>query len=900
MLQELPSELESVQYLQALDLNENEIKSVSPVLLRLQWLRSLRLSNNMLKSLPDGLLSLEDIKELYLNNNLFSTMPAGLSKLKQLEVLNLRNNLLKTIPTSIRNLDRLRRLDVTGNKISTLPLFLGHSPNLEELSVSENPLLEPPPEIVSQGSRAIITYLRERSHETTVQWVSKLLLVGEGGVGKTSLLRALNREPFDPESSTTHGLNVAPLVIPHPDICDIEMTLNTWDFGGQEIYHATHQFFLTNRSLFVLIWNARIGFEQSKIYYWLDRIQALAPSAPVIVLATHSDERDAELPEADLRSRYSQIRCFAHVSNKTGDGIGGVREKIAELAASLPLMGESWPTTWLSAADAVRDSSETYVSLSALHDIYREHKVTPESFDILTRWLHDLGSVLHFSHDSELRDVVLLKPQWVSEKISEVLECPDVIASNGIFRHNHMDSVWADLHSSMREKFLRLMERFDLSYRIPEDPENKSLVVERLSLDPPDISDLWDEAACDPRHRELSMVFDLNSTLPAGIPTWFIARSHRFSTGRHWRYGAVFADHKHGRHVALVQAPPGGKIVSLSVRGPNPQSFFTLLRDGIEVTLARFPGLRPRRFVPCPGHDGESCSHNFELVDLERARDRDPPVLEVQCPKSFENMSIAAMLYGIHWSTHSDVISRLDELHRDQLRHISVSDDIFRSQKHNFEALMELVQRQFVVLFNAAQGLEESHCPRVFSLRPKKRRKWPDIIENIFNTEWVMELYCEAPGCWHPVGKEGRYNIYDPAKWVGSMAPYLSRLVKVLRFAAPLLGPWVAYSDSYYKKLFESDIALMKELVAKLPQITELKEVREADAIPLGARDPSASSGASLRSTRRLLGSLDPDQRWGGLQKVLTPEGHYLWLCPYHAREYDGYREVTRVMPSPT
>ena len=30
-----------------------------------------------------------------------------------------------------------------------------------------------------------------------------------------------------------------------------------WDFGGQEIYHATHQFFLTRRSLYVLVDDTR-------------------------------------------------------------------------------------------------------------------------------------------------------------------------------------------------------------------------------------------------------------------------------------------------------------------------------------------------------------------------------------------------------------------------------------------------------------------------------------------------------------------------------------------------------------------------------------------------------------------------------------------------------------------
>ncbi|NIP41906.1 MAG: GTPase, partial [candidate division Zixibacteria bacterium] len=85
--------------------------------------------------------------------------------------------------------------------------------------------------------------------------------------------------------------------------------------------------------------------------------------------------------------------------------------------------------------------------------------------------------------------------------------------------------------------------------------------------------------------------FELSS-VPAGIPTWFIARSHRFTTHTHWRLGALFADSEEEQHLGLIEAYPHEKIVRLTVRGPAPHNFFTLLRDGLELTLARFPGLK--------------------------------------------------------------------------------------------------------------------------------------------------------------------------------------------------------------------------------------------------------------------------------------------------------------------
>ena len=44
--------------------------------------------------------------------------------------------------------------------------------------------------------------------------------------------------------------------------------------------------------------------------------------------------------------------------------------------------------------------------------------------------------------------------------------------------------------------------------------------------------------------------------------------------------------------------------------------------------------------------------------------------------------------------------------------------------------------------------------------------------------------------------------------------------------------------------------------------------------------------GMEVRALRKLLDEVDPKREWRGLKKVLTPEGHYLWLCKEHAEEY--------------
>ncbi|NIP41905.1 MAG: GTPase, partial [candidate division Zixibacteria bacterium] len=88
--------------------------------------------------------------------------------------------------------------------------------------------------------------------------------------------------------------------------------------------------------------------------------------------------------------------------------------------------------------------------------------------DVLAQWMHELGDILYFKDDDELNDIVILDPGWVNEKISRVLESKEVIKKDGIFTRQHMNELWEDIEVPIQEHFLRLMEKFDLSYMIPE------------------------------------------------------------------------------------------------------------------------------------------------------------------------------------------------------------------------------------------------------------------------------------------------------------------------------------------------------------------------------------------------------------------------------------------------
>lgn len=107
----------------------------------------------------------------------------------------------------------------------------------------------------------------------------------------------------------------------------------------------------------------------------------------------------------------------------------------------------------------------------------------------------------------------------------------------------------------------------------------------------------------------------------------------------------------------------------------------------------------------------------------------------------------------------------------------------------------------------------------------------------------------------------------------------------MFKYASPIAGPWAPGNWEAYEQLFKENLALMEKLSDRLSDLADDRETRLVEATEArgGARH---IEGAPLRAIRRLLDEHDPSHHWGGLRKVLTPEGHYLWLCEHHAQEY--------------
>ena len=271
-LETLPESLCMLTELKSLDASGNRLTTLPAGIGNLTALQSLVLFKNRLIVLPEGIGNLTALKSVDCFRNQLIVLPEGIGKLTALESLYVSRNKLTALPDWIGNLTRLRILDVSHNNLLTLPETINNLKELRELFLHDNLELAIPFEVLGPSfedthqsqrtkatpSRNILDYyFRSRQGRSLNE--AKLILIGRGGAGKTSLVKRLVENQFEPGEKKTEGIQITQWSIRLLDKEDV--SLNVWDFGGQEIMHSTHQFFLTQRSVYLLVISGREGTE---------------------------------------------------------------------------------------------------------------------------------------------------------------------------------------------------------------------------------------------------------------------------------------------------------------------------------------------------------------------------------------------------------------------------------------------------------------------------------------------------------------------------------------------------------------------------------------------------------------------------------------------------------------
>ncbi|WP_293276673.1 MULTISPECIES: COR domain-containing protein [unclassified Microcoleus] len=641
----IPEAIGQLSNLKQLDLRDNQITSIPEAIGQLSNLRQLFLWNNQITSIPEAIGLLSNLKQLDLRDNQITSIPEAIGQLSNLTALDLYRNQITVIPEVIGQLSNLTQLRFDNNQITFIPDAIAQLSNLTELNLRNNQIEKIPecletlpkletldlrlnplpisPEILGPAQlyenpgtpAAIFNYLRQlRSGEVLPLNEAKVLLVGQGSVGKTSLINRLTHNQYNPNEPQTDGLNITNWQI---TVNTKPVKLNVWDFGGQEIYHATHQFFLTKRSLYLLVSNCRTSEDENRLEYWLKLIESFGDASPVILVGNKSDEQPLDLNRKALRDKYPNIKAIIETSCQSGTGIDELRSAIHTEISELKEVYDLLPLSWFQVKQRLENLDKDFISISEYATICATENILAETDQTqLIGLLHNLGIVLNFREHPILQSTNILNPHWVTEGIYALLSDDALkVKTKGILTYADLSRILdSTKYPSHRYNCLtELMGEFQLCFPLSHCTPRTFLIPGILPKEEPENTELQGETLEFQYHYRI---------LPDSILSRFIVLMHeKIHNCTHWRTG-VMLEYTEGAEVyniARIKSDPEDEKISIAVSGREStrRSFLSLIRDTFSKIHNSFANLEISQWVPVPGYPDADPLDYEELLGLE-------------------------------------------------------------------------------------------------------------------------------------------------------------------------------------------------------------------------------------------------------------------------------------------
>jgi hypothetical protein len=471
-------------------------------------------------------------------------------------------------------------------------------------------------EQLAQSPAEINAYLKALRDGALTKQLRRVraIFIGHGEVGKTSLIRALHGEDvIAGQEAMTQGVAIQDAIHEQAgvftrvtDYKDDDLTVHFWDFGGQVMAHATHQFFLRSKCLYVIVLAGRAERNPNEeAEYWLEHVRAFGDSAPVLLVGNKVDVAPVNLDQKTLADKYKNIVGFYSLSCTQAKGAYRARFEVfrEEFKARLAALGEQaerFTPEKFNALKAIegKAAKDDFLPETGFDEICRANGIAMEGAggrDGLLDLFDKLGIVMHFARLPFLTDYVL-NPRWLTYGVYSIMYSEEAKAAKGRLSDADLVAILRKANPSIPnghafryppdrcQIIANAMIAFQVAYRLGT---GQLVVPALLASDQPD-HDFRPEDA-------LAFRFDFGGFLPRHVlPALIVEHFQDIARVKGaevvWQNGVLLRP-KRLEAQAFVRADYHMRTIDFHIKGGDGPLYLGMLRESVLATLETMPQL---------------------------------------------------------------------------------------------------------------------------------------------------------------------------------------------------------------------------------------------------------------------------------------------------------------------
>jgi small GTP-binding protein len=154
-----------------------------------------------------------------------------------------------------------------------------------------------------------------------MDFILKLVLLGDSGVGKTSLVYRFIENRFSTDFKSTLGVNLLKRVV---EIDGNQVTTQIWDLGGQEAYKKLRKLYLEGASGALVVYDVTNVNSFQNLNEWITSFTETRNDRPIVLIGNKTDLKELRKVPEDQAKSYAQeknILDFVETSAKTGENV---------------------------------------------------------------------------------------------------------------------------------------------------------------------------------------------------------------------------------------------------------------------------------------------------------------------------------------------------------------------------------------------------------------------------------------------------------------------------------------------------------------------------------------------------------------------------------------------------